>query len=86
MIFQSDESVQVCPTGSTCIANITLQSFLNIPIYDETKEMTPPHGTSGDFFFSKTNHNGLEVLLVDERSLIGRGGGGGGGGGGAGGG
>ena len=71
-LFQSNKSVQVlCPTGNSAnlISGTTLHTFLKVPIYDKSKDMTPPQGTLGKSL--QENCDGLEVLLVDERSLIG---------------
>ena len=42
---------------------------LKIPSYEKTKDMTPPQGTLSEAL--QENCDGLKVLLVDERSLIG---------------
>ena len=44
-LYQSNKAVQVvCPTGNSAnlISGVTLHSFLKIPTYDNTKDMTPP--------------------------------------------
>ena len=71
-LYQSNKAVQVvCPTGNSAnlISGVTLHSFLKIPTYDKTKDMTPPQGILGEAL--QDNCDGLKVLLVDERSLIG---------------
>ena len=71
-LYQSNKAVQVvCPTGNSAnlISGVTLHSFLKIPTYDKTKDMTPPQGIVGEAL--QDNCEGLKVLLVDERSLIG---------------
>lgn len=71
-IFASKRSVQVlCPTGNSAniISGLTLHSFLKIPTNKKGQEMKPPEGALGEKL--QKNCQGLKVLLVDERSLIG---------------
>ncbi|XP_033726129.1 uncharacterized protein LOC117315835 [Pecten maximus] len=72
LLFQSNKCVQVlCPTGSAAnlISGVTIHSFLKIPIVSKSKEMTLPTGHTAESL--QENCDGLKVLLVDERSLIG---------------
>lgn len=72
-LFMSNKAVQVlCPTGNSAnlISGVTLHSFLKIPTGPKSsKEMTPPIGST----LSKLQSDceGVKVLLVDERSLVG---------------
>ena len=71
-LFDSKKSVQVlCPTGNSAnlISGVTLHSFLKIPVGKTHREMKPPDGQRGETL--QANCSGLEVLLIDERSLIG---------------
>ncbi|XP_053372848.1 uncharacterized protein LOC128546392 [Mercenaria mercenaria] len=71
-LFQTNKSVQVvCPTGNSAniISGVTLHSYLKVPTKKRGKDMTPPDGTIGECL--QSNCEGLEALLVDERSLIG---------------
>ena len=71
-IFLSNKSVQVlCPTGNSAniISGVTLHSFLKIPTHKKGQEMKPPEGILGENL--QSNCDGVKVLLVDERSLIG---------------
>ena len=71
-IFASKRSVQVlCPTGNSAniISGLTLHSFLKIPTNKKGQEMKPPEGALGEKL--QKNCQGLKILLVDERSLIG---------------
>jgi hypothetical protein len=71
-ICSSNRAVQVlCPTGNSAhiISGVTLLSFLKIPIHKKGQEMKPPEGTLGEKL--QQNCEGLKVLLVDERSMIG---------------
>ena len=71
-IFASKRSVQVlCPTGNSAniISGLTLHSFLKIPTNKKGQEMKPPEGALGEKL--QKNCQGVKVLLVEERSLIG---------------
>ena len=71
-LFGSNKAVQVvCPTGSSAniISGVTLHSFLKVPTYERAGEMKPPDGSVGAAL--QENCQGLKVLLVDERSLVG---------------
>ncbi|CAC5394978.1 unnamed protein product [Mytilus coruscus] len=73
-IFSSNKSVQVlCPTGNSAniISGVTLSlhSFLKIPTHKKGQEMKPLEGILGENL--QSNCDGVKVLLVDERSLIG---------------
>ena len=70
--LNSNKAVQVlCPTGNSAnlIAGVTLHSFLKIPSFNRTGDMVAPDGSTGEKL--QSNCDGLKVLLVDERSLIG---------------
>ncbi|CAC5388042.1 unnamed protein product [Mytilus coruscus] len=70
--FLSNKSVQVlCPTGNSAniISGVTLHSFLKIPTHKKGQEMKPPEGITGENL--QSNCDGVKVILVDERSLIG---------------
>ena len=72
-LFKTNKSVQVlCPTGNSAnlISGVTLRSFLKVPTSNsKLKEMSPPDGTLGESL--QNNLDGVEVLLIDERSMIG---------------
>ena len=71
-IFASNKAVQIlCPTGSSVniISGVTLHSFLKIPTTKRGRDMQVPEGSIGESL--QKNCEGLKVLLVDERSLIG---------------
>jgi hypothetical protein len=71
-MFSSNRAVQVlCPTGNSAniISGVTLHRFVKNPIYKKGQEMKPPEGTVGEKL--QQNCEGLKVLLVDERSMIG---------------
>ncbi|XP_021373892.1 ATP-dependent DNA helicase PIF1-like [Mizuhopecten yessoensis] len=71
-LFKTNRAVQIlCPTGSSAnlISGVTLHSFLKIPTHHKGKEMKQPDGKIGKLL--QENCRGVEVLLVDERSLIG---------------
>ena len=71
-LYKSNKSVQIlCPTGNSAniISGVTLHSFLKVPTHDRTKDMKPPDGALGEAL--QKNCDGLKVLLVDERSLVG---------------
>jgi len=72
IIFSSNKAVQVvCPTGNSAniISGVTLHSFLKVPTRNRGQEMKPPVGSLGENL--QKNCEGLKVLLVDERSMIG---------------
>ena len=72
LLFNSNKSIQVlCPTGNSAniIGGRTLHSFLKLPISKRNGEMKMPSGDKAKEL--QRNCEGLEVLLVDERSLIG---------------
>ena len=71
-LFQTNKCVQViCPTGNSAnlISGVTLHSFLKVPKSYKCREMSPPEGTAGEQL--QKNGDGLHMLLVDKRSLIG---------------
>ena len=61
----------MCPTGNSAnlISGVTLHSFLKIPTTYKGKDFKVPDGNTGEIL--QKNCEGLQVLLVDERSLIG---------------
>ncbi|CAG2201823.1 unnamed protein product [Mytilus edulis] len=70
--FNTNKCVQVlCPTGNSAnlIDGVTIHSFLKIPTTYKSKEMKAPDGSTGEIL--QKNCEGLKVLIVDERSLIG---------------
>lgn len=72
IIFSSNKAVQVvCPTGNSAniISGVTLHSFLKVPTHNRGQEMKPPVGSLGENL--QKHCEGLNVLLVDERSMIG---------------
>ncbi|CAG2201800.1 unnamed protein product [Mytilus edulis] len=72
MFFNTNKCVQVlCPTGNSAILidGVTIHSFLKIPTRYKSKEMKAPDGSTGEIL--QKNCEGLKVLIVDERSLIG---------------
>jgi hypothetical protein len=72
IILSSNRAVQVlCPTGNSAniISGVTLHTFLKILIHIKGQEMKPHEGTLGKKL--QQNCEGLKVLLVDERSMIG---------------
>ena len=72
IFFKTNKCVQVlCPTGNSAnlISGVTIHSFLKIPTKTKSREMSPPDGIVGESL--QKNCDGVEVLLVDERSLVG---------------
>ena len=70
--FNNNKSVQVvCPTGNAAniINGVTIHRFLKVPTQFQNKEMSAPCGSAAEQL--QKNLNGLKVLLVDERSLVG---------------
>ena len=71
-ILSSNKAVQVlCPTGSSAniISGVTLHNFLKIPTTKRGQDMKAHEGSTGESL--QKNCEGLKVILVDERSLIG---------------
>ena len=71
-IFNSNKCVQIlCPTGNSAniISGVTLHSFLKIPCNNKGRDMKAPDGAKGEAL--QNNCEGVEALLVDERSMIG---------------
>ena len=72
LLFESNNCVQIlCPTGNSAniISGVTIHSFLKIPTTHTSKDLLPPKGKSAEIL--QQNCEDLQVLLVDERSLIG---------------
>ena len=71
-LYNTNKSVQVvCPTGNSAniISGKTIHSFLKIPTRYRGREMKQPTGTVG--LQLQENCTGVNVLLVDERSMVG---------------
>lgn len=72
LFYNFNKSVQVlCPTGNSAnlINGATIQRFLKIPTSNRSRELKTPGGSTGEAL--QENCKLLNVLLVDERSLIG---------------
>ena len=73
LLFKTNNCVQVvCPTGNSAnlIQGTTIHSFFKIPVESrKLQEMKQPDGTVGVEI--QKNCEGLEALIVDERSMVG---------------
>lgn len=72
LMFNNNKAVQtLCPTGTSAhsISGVTYHSFLKVPRSGRLKEMERPEGLTAQSI--QDNCDGLQVLLVDERSMIG---------------
>ena len=71
-LFRSNKAATVlCPTGNSAnlINGVTIHSFLKVPTSNKTCELKMPDGFTAEGL--QRNCSGVEVILVDERSLIG---------------
>ena len=72
-LFQTNNSVKIlCPTGSSAnlISGVTIHSFFKIPTsVKSSRDLVPPKGVAAEQL--QRNCDGVHVLLIDERSLVG---------------
>lgn len=72
LFYNTNQCIQVvCPTGNSAniIGGSTLHSFFKVPTTFKGADLSQPSGAIGDQI--QRNCEGLKVLLVDERSMIG---------------